>query len=309
MKIYIKGLLICYLAIFTFSAYDAKAQKVIDSSRKKRPEWVGGAIKGALIVSAVSDNLENAKLKCLSDIKVQMLESVAQNIEYSSRIVVDQLTQGHNVQSNISYHQEGGTNVANLPFLTGISMASAEDFYWEKFLDSKTNHTYYCFNLLYPYNDADYQMLKSEFDIMDGKMVSTVEGCETDLNKFGSIEELEDRFSKLLLAKDYFFDKKRSAWVDNVINSYMNCYSGLTVCSKNIEKGKIQCWIQSTGKLLSCTTLPSIKSECASRIECTSDGRIYTITYSDEYCIDDADNSLELCFKFRYYTLKHKLFY
>lgn len=291
------------LCAFLF-AVDADAQKVTERSRKNRPEWIGGTQKEYLIVSARGKDLESAKQKCLAAVKVQMLESVAQNIEYSTETLVEQFTHNEEVESNISFRQKGKTSVVNLPYISGISLANAEDSYWEKVADETDC---YIFHLLYPYSTSDYRTLKEEFDKLDAEMDNLVRKHENTIADIRSVEEIESGIEALFIAQEYFFDAKRRAWTGHVMERYRQLFARLAVESECVGKCRFRCWITLDGNVLKSSVIPVMKAACASRLQCTTDGETYIVSFSDEDCIEDEPNYINLTFRWKEYTLKHKL--
>lgn len=294
-------------SFFLFFPLESYSQKVTERSPKKRPDWVGITRQDYLIVSAIDADLENAKQKCLASVKVQMLESVAQNVEYSTETLVEQFTHNQDVESNISFRQQGKTSVVNLPYISGITLAKAEESYWEKITENGEN--YYVFSLLYPYKNSDYQTLKNEFEKLDTEMEDVVRRYEGKLHDLKSVEEIQQRKDELKLAYDYFFDAKRRAWVANVINQYQKLFANLTVESKCVERCRYQCWITLGGNKIKSAVIPTMKAECATRMKCVTDGETYIVTFSDEDCIEDESNFINMTFKWKERTLKHKLYF
>lgn len=289
--------------------FEAAAQRVIDRSEKKRPDWVGKIEKNHLIVSATADDLESAMQKSLASVKIQMLESVAQNIEYATETLIEQFTRNQEVESNITFRQQGKTNVANLPYLSGISLSKAEASYWELVSDNSTKEKTYIFYLLYPYSSSDYQALKNEFDRLDAHMVEVVKKHEEALLDIESVDAIGAALDELFLAYEYFFDKRRRSRTNNVIRSYQKIYANLSMESKRIARHAFQCRLTFNGNPMACSTLPALQAACASRLKCTTDSETYTVTFSDEDCIEDEPNYIELVFRWTPYTLKHKLYF
>lgn len=289
--------------------FEAAAQRVIDRSQKKRPDWIGKIEKNHLIVSATADDLESAMQKSLASVKIQMLESVAQNIEYATETLIEQFTRNQEVESNITFRQQGKTNVVNLPYLSGISLSKAEASYWELVSDNSTKEKTYIFYLLYPYASSDYQALKNEFDRLDAQMVEVVKKHEEALLDIESVDAIGAALDELFLAYEYFFDKQRRSRTNNVIRSYQKIYANLSMESKRIARHAFQCRITFKGNPLTCSTLPTLQAACASRLKCTTDSETYTVTFSDEDCIEDEPNYIELIFRWNPYTLKHKLYF
>lgn len=303
VKHLIVGLCLCLFPVSLFS------QHVIERSMKKRPEWVGTTMQGYLIVSASANELEYAKQKCLTSIKVQMLESIAQNVEYSTETLIEQITQNQNVETNIAFKQKGKTTVVNLPYLTGISLSKAESSYWELCYDKETQERFYTFSVLYPYPEREYQSLKKDFEKMDGEIVDMVKGCEMRIQRQTNLDEAENDLVKLDLAKEYFFDKARILWVDSVIELYKRFFSNIMVDSELVSDNCYRCHLKNNGVLLSCSVVPRLKSECATDVKCFIDKGVYLVTFSNEDCIEDEHNYIELNFRFSLCNIKHKLYF
>lgn len=283
------------------------AQHVVDRSSSRRPDWFGQVVENHLVTSAVGKTIDEVQRKCLDAVKVQMLESVAQNIEYSTETVVRQLTHNQDVQSDISFRQRSKTGVANLPYISGVSLAKAKGSYWECVRDGQSGALSYVYSLLYPYPESEYQLLKSEFDKLDAAMTEIVRREEARLSDVGSIDTLEAAIANLEMAENYFFDRHRKDKARDVIKKYENVFGLLNVESKRIDRCKFRCWITWNGNVMECSSLPKCKSDAATKIRCTVDDGSYVITFSDEDCIGDDDNRIDVTFRFKTKTLKHVL--
>lgn len=283
------------------------AQEIVERSQKKRPYWVGQVLENYLITSATAPTLEEAQQKCLNSVKVQILESVAQNIEFSTETIIEQLTHNQDVQSDIIFRQKGKNSVVNLPYVQGVSMANAEEAYWECLEDRNTHERSYMFTLLYPYPYAEYIKLKNEFEKMDSEMVSMVVKIKKALPYVNSVDSVESSIVSLELAKNYFFDAHRKETVDELIHQYKNFLKQLNIESTRIEKCKFRMWLAHDGNVVECSYMPKCKSETATKIQCKIDDESYVVTFSDEYCISDDDNVIDIVFRLEYATLKHKL--
>lgn len=290
-----------------FCVVALSAQKIVERSASKRPDWVGQVREGCLIISATAGTLDGAQRKCLDGVKVQMLQSVAQNIEYSAETMIEQLTHNDDVKSDITFRQKGKTSVVNLPYISGVSLANAKGVYWEAIRDGHSGALSYTYSLLYPYPHSEYMKLKAEFERMDTAMVALVNREDGRLAKAWSVDSLEASIANLDMAEDYFFDSQRKKKACAVREKYINVFKQLNVESKRIEKCKFRCWITWNGEVMECSVLPKCKSETATKIKAVKDDESYVITFSDEECIDDEDNQIDVVFRLKYNTLKHKL--
>ena len=295
------------LVLLVGTSLSLSAQHVVERSSSRRPDWFGQVVENHLVTSAVGRTIDEAQRKCLDAVKVQMLESVAQNIEYSTETVVRQLTHNQDVQSDISFRKRSKTGVANLPYISGVSLAKAKGSYWECVRDDQSGALSYVYSLLYPYPESEYQLLKSEFDKLDAAMTEIVRKEEARLADISSVDTLEAAIANLEMAENYFFDRHRKNKARDVIKKYENVFGLLNVESKRIDRCKFRCWITWNGNVMECSSLPKCKSDAATKIRCTVDDESYVITFSDEDCIGDDDNQIDVTFRFKTKTLKHVL--
>lgn len=297
---------ICVLFILCQSIY---AQKVIDKSASKRPAWYGQVQEGYIIVAASAETLEEAQRKCIERVKILMLESVAQNIEYSTETIIEQVTHNQDVQSDIKFRQSGKISVVNLPYITGVSLSNAQESYWEAVQDKQSKKVSYSYSLIYPYPRSAYRQLLAEFEEMDAKMVAYVQQSEENLKTAFNIDSMEICMVNIKMAEDYFFDNQRKTKARNVIDQYTKAFRQFNVESKRIGKCKFRCWITWNGEIMESSSLPKCKSETATQIICRKEDDTYIITFSDEECIGDDDNHIDISFIFKPCTLKHKLYF
>ena len=293
--------------ILSFLPIGAHAQKVIDRSQKTRPDWYGVTKEDYLVVSAIGSDLETAKQKALTEIKLEILQSVAQNVEFSTETVIEQLTRNDEVQSNISMKQTGSTRIASLPYISGVSLSNATDSYWELQQERTTGEKTYVFCVLYPYSKAEYNAMKAQFEALDEKMVKTVNDCKDHLSDVRTVEDIDNNIKQLRVGKDYFFDEKRREWAQGIISMFSRMYSQINIECEQVKKGVYQCWLTMNGKPITCATIPKLKSDCAINLKCTLKDGKYLITYDDSDCISGEENIISLTLKVGSHTLKQKL--
>lgn len=284
------------------------AQKVVDRSAPKRPVWVGNIENGYIITSAVAPTLEEAKRKCMDQVKVEMLASVAQNVEYSTETLLTQITHNQDVDSDINFVQKGKTSVASLPYLTGVSEINAREAYWEKTYNKKSGVTEYTYSLIYPFSSSDFDSLKTQFDSQEAEMEAKVSASESRLESFGSVDELQEALSNLKLAEGYYFDAKRKAEVSKLIDRCRDCFAQLSVVSNKTDRCRYKCYITHNGRIIRYSALPKCKSETATDIRSAvdSDGG-FVILFSDEDCVPDDENRINVSFPIGQRTLRHTI--
>ena len=86
------ALLFCMGTVSLF----AQAYKVVEKSDKKAPVWYESAESGYIVASAETGSMEEARQQCLESVKRQIIQAVAQNVEFSDSHTVKQ-TSGNGV--------------------------------------------------------------------------------------------------------------------------------------------------------------------------------------------------------------------
>lgn len=305
MKHIIK-ILVTFIVFFICIAVNA--QKVVDSSVKKRPQWVGSIANGFIIASATGNTIDEAQQKCMHYVLVRMLESVAQNIEYSSETAIEQNTHGQDVTSDIIFKQTGKSSVANLPYLQDMGISKAKDYYWEQ-IREKDGRQYYSYSLLYPFTTSDQLQLKEEFDKRETEMNNIVTDAESRLPNINSVDTLEKEVAQLEYAYDYFFDATRKSKAEHIMLLYKNVLKQLSLNSKRLSDRKYQIWVERDGNPVFCSKLPACKSATASKINCVGQNGTFVLTFSDEDCVPDDDNKITIRLQLKYNAIKYDLFF
>lgn len=295
---------ICWMLSAAVCAQD---YKVVERSQKKVPTWVGNVEENFIIATATDDNLEGAKQKCLDNVKLQIAQSVAQNIEFSSENLIEQITKGHDVDATAEFRSKSTVQVGALPFISGITFAKASDSYWEKLSEKKSGKIVYSFSVRYPFTKGELYALQEEFNKRDEEMVALVTEMEQNVDEIQSVEEIDACIAKLKPAVEYFFDNARKQWVESVVNRYKKIPALISVEGRNGIDGYIVS-LMFKGRKIKTSAMPKMKANCASQLAAKAKGDDIIITYNDEDCLDDEENFIELTFKLPGRQLKHKFF-
>lgn len=291
------------------ASLSASAQKVVERSAKKAPQWVGSVTDGYIVASSTGKTIDEAQQKSMRMVLVHMLEAVAQNVESSTETTIEQKTHGQDVSSDIYFKQVGKSSVANLPCLKGMGISKAKDFYWERIEDKSTGELYYSYSLLYPFTASDEQQLKEEFDKLDADMVAIVDNAEKQLPDIQSVNALEKGIADQEYARDYFFDAVRKNRAEHLIESYKSTLKQLTLNSRRLARCQYELWVEKEGKVLTCSTIPSCKSKTATKIQCRPSNGKFLLTFSDEECIPDDENKITVQLRLKYNTIRYDLFF
>lgn len=297
--------IVCGLSSMLVYAQD---YKVMERSQKKAPTWVGTVEENFIIASATEEDLESAKQKCLDNVKLQIAQSVAQNIEFTSENIIEQINKGNDVDATAEFRSKGTTQVGALPFISGITFAKASDSYWEKLSEKKSGKIMYCFSVRYPFTKGELYALQEEFNKRDAEMVALVTDMEQNVDEIQSVEEIDACIAKLQPAMEYFFDNTRKQWVESVVSRYKKIPALISVEGRDGMGNEYIVSLMFKGRKIRTSVMPKMKANCASQLTAKAKGDDIVITYNDEDCLDDEDNFIELTFKLPGKQLKHKFF-
>lgn len=311
MKTIRKALTLSLLFMAGTASLFAQAYKVIDRSDKKAPAWYESAETGYIVASAEAPTMEEARQKCMESVKRQIIQAVAQNIEFSDSHRVKQTTgSGDRItEFTDQYLAEGSTRAASLPFIKGISLSKAAGSYWEKRSEKKTGRTTYAYALRYPFPAGEHRALVRQFEEQDRAMVDLVKGMEEHIADISSVEEIDQCITRLRPAVDYFFDKTRREWAESVVQGYRKLSTFVTADGQPDGAGAYLVSLYLKGKKITTASLPRLASNCASQLKAVPRGEDILITYNSEDCLEDEENFVELTFRLPGKSLKHRFFF
>ena len=89
------------LAIVTIYAQN----KVVESSAKKVPTWLGTAVEGKLVVSVTAPTLAQAQVKAMNEVTERIILSVASNVSVTQRNVASETVTNDGVESRDEYNR------------------------------------------------------------------------------------------------------------------------------------------------------------------------------------------------------------
>lgn len=301
------ALLFCVGTVLVF----AQAYKVVEKSDKKAPAWYESAESGYIVASAEASSMEEARQQCLESVKRQILQAVAQNIEFSDSHVVKQTSgNGDRITEFVDqYTAEGSTRAASLPFIKGISLSKVEGSYWEKRQEKKSGKITYAYAVRYPFPESEHESLVRQFEEQDREMEDLIKGMEAHISDISSVEEIDRCITKMQPAVDYFFDKTRREWAEGVIRNYRKLPTLITADSKADGKDSYLVSLSIEGKKITTASMPKLTSNCASQLKAVPKGEDILVTYNCEDCLEDEENFVELTFRMPGKSLKHKFYF
>lgn len=302
----------CLLVVSLLMATGAYAQqyKVVEKSDKKAPAWYESSEADYLVASAEESDMETARQKCLESIRRQIIQAVAQNVEFSEKTFLKQTTgSGDEITEFVNtYTAEGSVQAASVPFLKGISLTKVQGSYWEKRRDKKTKEITYACAVRYPFPKAELNALVREFDRRDQEMESKLDEIEAKLNEMQSVEEIDQTVNQLQPVVAYFFDKTRKQRAQGVLNGYLKLSTYISVEGKKSGDNAYTMWLNLQGRKITASVVPTLKSNCASQLQAVVKGQDIVVTYDNIDCLEDEENFVEAMFRLQGKVLKHKFY-
>ena len=111
------------ITLITLFGGSISADKVIEKSSRRQPEWLAGMQDGYIIVAAEAETLDAAQQKAITGVREQILSAVATKVQSSTAITLHEVTDNGNIQSHRELVSMLSVEAADLPYLANISLA------------------------------------------------------------------------------------------------------------------------------------------------------------------------------------------
>lgn len=285
------------------------AVKVVERSYKKAPVWLNTMETEYIITSAVADDLERAKALCMDNIRTQVIESVAQNVQSSSASTLSQETMTSGITDFVdNFSSTFKTQAATVPFLTGISASKAEDYYWEKRQDKDTGEITWLYSIKYPFPRIELKRLVDIFDTNDRKMVARYEQLRAEYDDIESVEQIDKAVSDLKPLIDYFFDDVRKGDALTLQRNYSALYGRIFLSEVSSRPGEYVYRLMLGDNPVSISRKPSLKSETLTQLHAEKRGTEWVVTYDYSDADVNEQNVIRLSQRIGPLSIREELF-
>lgn len=292
--------------------YSASAQfKVVEKSAKKAPAWYRQMMEDYLIVSAHEPTLEAAQAACLQEVKKQIIQAVAQNITFAESSNMSQRLENDEITDFVdTYSSSTDVKAATVPFVQGISLSKVEEYYWEKLQDKKTKKVYYDYSIKYPFTRLELKKLVKDFEARDKKYEAQLVELENHLNEIQSLEDIQASVLKIDPLEEYFFDAMRKKRISSLRQSYKQLYNMISIQGNTVAFGEYKCHLVLQGNPIAISSMPKLKSNCASQLSARSEdgGKTIRILYDAADCLETEENFIEATFRIGGKAVSHKFY-
>ncbi|MDY0200079.1 MAG: hypothetical protein WC951_05325 [Bacteroidales bacterium] len=290
-------------------AFASMAQtKVVESSSKKQPKWVNGLEKDYIITVGSGSTAQEAQQNALNMIKEQIVSAVAENVQTTSEMRVEE-----NTVNKVSLYLENfatttTTTSGPVPFLQGISLSKVDEFYWEKLQDKKTRTVRFNYHLKYPFPKIEVWKLVEEFKKRDKEMTRQLDELIAAADNVDNVDVIQKNIDELKVLSDYFMDGRKNT-ANLGITRYRGLYNSLELVEIESGLGELKYALRLGDKYVSTSRKPNTSSECA-RITSTVNNKNYTIIKYDYFnCYDDPENHILVTYRFGNNNVQKKFFF
>ena len=288
----------------------ANAQyKVMESSKKRKPEWVNGTIEDFIIVTGRGKTIDAAKKQVLPLVREEIMNSVAIYVKSKSEVTIEN-ENNNNIISTIERFKNTSTlETADIPSLKGLSLNKVSDFYWEKLKDKQSKEISVAYHVKYPFSKLQLQKLLDEFNKKEQEMTNKLNGIVDHIDDIKSIEEISTKIKQLKTLEDYFIDNRKEK-AQLGITQLQDMLKAVEIVPIENDLGTLKYGLKIGGKFYETSQKPRYdNSECVTIISRTSEKHVQVIKYGYEDCMEDEKNFIEVKYKYGNHKPEKKFYF
>ncbi len=282
--------------------------KVVDKSGKK-PSWVNGLEKEYIIVVGSGISIDEAQKSALMLIKENIVLSVADNVKAKSEVKKEESSYNNSVSTFLEkYSSQVTSESGKVSYLQGISLANANQYYWEKQYNKSTKETKFYYHIKYPFSEFEMKKLVSDFRMRDREMTENLSRLEAAVETVTTVEQIENNLEELKSLQDAFIDARKDK-VNMVMARYRSLFQSIELAETENNLGTLKFTLRLGDRTISTVKKPTVKSECA-RISGTKNNvSDWEVTYNYENCYEDPENNILVSYRFGNTTVSKKFYF
>lgn len=298
-----------FVILLTFFGIVAYTQPRVLEKSGRKPGWINGIEKDYIIVSGSGATINDAQNSALMIIKERIVSSVADNVKATSTMQTEETNTNKSVYSFFEkYSSQVSSQSGKVPYLQGISLSNANEFYWEKLLDKKIKKTSYEYHIKYPFPEFELKKLVSDFKFRDKELTDNLNRIEEEVETVTSIEQIESNLDELKALQDAFIDARLDR-VNTISARYRGLFKSVELTEVENNPGLIKFTLRLDDRIISTVKKPTVNSECA-RIKGTKNNVTdWEINYDYENCYEDPENNIAVSFRFGNTTVSKKFYF
>ena len=274
-------------------------EKVLQSSSRRMPAWVGGMEEGYFIVSAQADALDAAQQKAMTQIREQIVSAVATSVHSATSITMHEVSENGAIQSRRELDSKLHVQAADIPYLANVSPSHATDYYWAK-IRRPDKSVYYIYHVKYPFSNSKLRLLVDDYEKQQKLVNDSLQSfAATDFATYDDLDRMLARHAQLKqFAASLREDDPRVSICATVRQNYermMTQNLHVEVVASNRESTRVKLVYGS--KQISFSMVPKVKSNCLTALQCKALGDASLISYDFQTgCYDEDQNWLDITF-------------
>lgn len=293
-----KRLLVFATALLLVGAAVA-GEKVLQSSSRRMPGWIGGMEEGYFIVSAQADALDAAQQKAMTQIREQIVSAVATSVHSSTSITIHEISENGSIQSRRELDSKLNVQAADIPYLANISPSHAADYYWAK-IRRQDKSIYYIYHVKYPFSNSKLRLLVDDYEKQQKLINDSLQSfAATDFAEYDDLDRMLARHAQLKqFAAGLREDDPRIGICSTVRQNYERMITQnlhIEIISSNRESTKVA--LAYGTRQISYSIVPKVKSNCLTAMQCRNLGDASLISHDFQTgCYEEDQNWLDITF-------------
>jgi len=296
------------LLLFSIVAMGFAQEKVVDKSKRRAPKWVNGVQQNYIIAMGFGESIQEAKNVAMDNVKSKIASSVAVFVKTKSETRSEQVNNNNTFKFFDSFQTSTSVETADLPFLKGISINRASDFYWEKLKNKKTKKIHYNYHIKYAFTEYDMRKLIKEFEAIDKKLTDQLNELLDARNTVSSVEEIEANIKKLQNLVPAFRDQRKMQAQEGILE-YKKMLKSINLVITEKELGRVVYVLKIGNQVITTSRKPKIKSDCAQITNVQPQDDEWLVEYLWENCYEDDENSISISLKAGTARFKRKVIF
>lgn len=282
----------CMILLYSFlSPVSLHAElKVVESSNAKLPEWMMHHPQDHLVCMSEGSTLAEAQRRLEQEILRQVAGAVAVYVQ--AETVADMGKEGDKEWDN--FQNTITTTIANLPFISDITLAKCKDTYWDRAIDKATGTEIYRMTALYPFDSYTRQALISQYEAYDSQLEDTLDRLEHFWTEVSSSVDVAKAESELEMLSQSFPDANRRKRCQTALNLYRGISKTLSLEAEVTSDGVCIVKVLRGSELFHVEGRIDVSSECATDIKVKKVPEGWTVRFNTDDCLKDEINSLKI---------------
>ncbi|MBR1878648.1 MAG: hypothetical protein IJ814_06565 [Paludibacteraceae bacterium] len=289
--------LICFATALLLIGAAVAADRVVQSSARRTPKWIGGMEDGYFIVSAQAATLSDAQEKAMTQLREQIVSAVATRLHSATTITMHEVTDNGSIDFHKELDSRLSVQAADIPYLANISPSHAEAYYWAK-IRRADKSTYYIYHIKYPLSNSKLRLLVEDYEKQQIVLNDSLQAfASTDMADYDNLDRMLLRHSRLKqFAASLREDDPRQDICSAIRRNYEQMLSrNLRIAVLDSDRQRTTVALFYGDTQLENTLKPKTKSNCLTAVETkiTRNTAVFTYDFLTG-CYDEDQNWLDV---------------